>query len=199
MKRDNAVHHQIKDKREARLGARATQRTSTGSFSRGPDLGAGGRDCRAAGRDSCCRRWEKLQISLEIPLISSGYTIAPGCQLNARAVKAKDTCKSLRPNPWQCCFERKKAHFCSLVNSADSGYICSSLQQTRGKLTLSARRPRAAAGSPGQPLPLVAAPSWRCWRWPVAPNPAPPCPKPYHGQDAPPMPVEVPSALFWRC
>lgn len=71
------------------------------------DMSTGGRDCEAGGflaGDS----GEKLRISLEIPLISSGYTIEPGCQLNTRDGKAKSTCKSLRPNPRQCFFERRK-------------------------------------------------------------------------------------------
>lgn len=78
---------------------------------------AGGLACKAAGRDSCYRRWEKLQISLEIPLISSGYTIAPGCQLNTRAVKAKSNCKNLRPYPWEGFFEKKKNENIFLLTS----------------------------------------------------------------------------------
>lgn len=61
-------------------------------------------------RDSCLLGdgREKLQISLEIPLISSGYTTVLGWQLNTRDVKAKGTCKSLRANLGQCFFARKK-------------------------------------------------------------------------------------------
>jgi len=82
-----------------------------GNFSRTPHINVRGWDCEAEGSDSYRRQWEKLYISLEIPLISIGYTIALSCQLNIRDVKAKCTCKSLRPNARQYFFERNKAYF----------------------------------------------------------------------------------------
>lgn len=141
-------------------------------------MSVAGRACKAAGRDSCWSRWEKLQITLEIPFISSGYTIALGCQLNTRGVKAKGSCKSLRPNPRQCFFKRTKHISLNWLIVQTLAKFVAAYSKPGGQLTsLSARHPRAAAASMGWPLPHVAAFSWGCWLHLAAPNPAPLCPK----------------------